>query len=69
MFDSYIYVGNTQGNEPIWMWGSHRGAVVNMFDRNIEVSEFELKSSYYVHFRTITIGKGMNPLIFLLYVK
>ena len=29
----------------------------------IVVSEFELQSSYYVHFRTNTLGKGMNPLI------
>ena len=27
------------------------------------VSEFDLESYYYVHFPTITIGKGMNPLI------
>ena len=26
-------------------------------------SEFELKSRYYVHFRTNTVGKGMNPII------
>ena len=27
------------------------------------VSEFELQLHYYVHFRTNTQGKGMNPLI------
>ena len=27
------------------------------------VSEFELQSLYYVHFRTNIHGKGMNPLI------
>ena len=25
--------------------------------------EFELQSRYYVHFRTNTLGEGMNPLI------
>ena len=35
-------------------WGCPRGIVVN---------EFELQSRYYVHFRTNTLGKGMNPLI------
>ena len=29
----------------------------------IVVSEFELKSRYYVHFQANTFGKGMNPLI------
>ena len=27
----------------------------------IIVSEFELQSCYYIHFRTNTLGKGMNP--------
>ena len=29
------------------------------------VNEFELESLYNLHFRTITLGKGMNPLILL----
>ena len=32
-------------------------------DFGIVVREFELQSRYYVHFRTNTVGKGMNPLI------
>ncbi len=32
-------------------------------DCGIVVSEFELQSGYYVHFRANTLGKGMNPLI------
>ena len=28
----------------------------------IVVTEFELQSRYYVHFRANTLGKGMNPL-------
>ena len=32
-------------------------------DCRIEVSEFELQSRYYVHFRTNTLRKDMNPLI------
>ena len=32
-------------------------------DRAIVVSEFELKSRYYVHFWPNTLGKSMKPLI------
>ena len=32
-------------------------------DCGIVVSEFELKSLYYVHSRIENLGKGMNPLI------
>ena len=32
-------------------------------DRGIVVSEFELQSCYYVHFRANTPGKGMNSLV------
>ena len=30
---------------------------------DFEISEFELQSHYYFHFRINTIGKGMNTLI------
>ena len=39
------------------------GGMVKAMDYGIVVSEFELQSSYYVQFRTNTLGKGMNPLI------
>ena len=35
--------------------------MVKAMDYGIIVNEFELQSCYYVHFRTNTIGKGMNP--------
>ena len=35
----------------------------------IGVSEFELQSRYYVHFRTNTLKKGMDPLSSHLWVK
>ena len=38
------------------------GVIVNVMDRGIVVSEFELQLHYYVYFRTNTLGKGMNPL-------
>ena len=41
------------------------GVMVEAMDCGIVVSEFELQSRYYVHFRTNTLGKGMNPLILL----
>ena len=42
---------------------SLRGAVVIMLDCNLIVSEFELQISYYIHFWTNALGKGMNLLI------
>ena len=41
--------------------GCPRGVMVKAMDCGIVVREFELRSRYYVHFRTL--GKGMNPLI------
>ena len=43
--------------------GCLRGVMVKAMDCEIVVSEFELQLRYYVHFRTNTRGKGMNPLI------
>ena len=37
--------------------------MVKVLDSGILVSEFEVQSRYYIHFRTNTFGKGMNPLI------
>ena len=33
-----------------------------LMDYEIVVSEFELPSHYYIHFRANALGKGMNPL-------
>ena len=43
--------------------GCPRGVIVKALDCGIVVSKFKLQSCYYVHFRTNTLGKGMNPLI------
>ena len=40
-----------------------RGEMVKAMDCGIVVNEFELQSRYYVHFRTNTLWKVMNPLI------
>ena len=37
--------------------------MANVLNCKIVVSEFELQSHYYVHFRINTLGKGMNSLI------
>ena len=37
--------------------------MVKALDCEIVVREFELSSLYYVHFRTNTAWKGMNPFI------
>ena len=39
-----------------------RGVVVSVLDRDIVVSEFELWSLYYIHFRTNITEKIMNSL-------
>ena len=39
-----------------------RGVMVKAMDSEIVISEFELQSHYYGHFRTNTLGKSMNPL-------
>ena len=41
------------------------GVMVKAMDCEILVSKFKLQLCYYVHFQTNTLGKGMNPLIFL----
>ena len=38
-----------------------RGVMVKSI--NCPISEFELQSHYYVHFRAKTLGKGMSLLI------
>ena len=37
--------------------------MVKLLDCDLEVSEFEMQSHYYVLFKTNAIGKGMNSLI------
>ena len=50
--------------KPSKTWsGCPRGVMVKVMDSGIVESEFEFKSRYYVHFRTNTLEKGMNPLI------
>ena len=34
---------------------------VNVLESDIEVSEFEIHSCYYVHLLTYTLRKSMNP--------
>ena len=41
--------------------GGPRGVMVKAGDYGIVVREFVLQSRYYVHFRTNTLAKGMNP--------
>ena len=37
--------------------------VANVQDYSIVVNEFEFQLRYYVHIRTNTLGKSMNPII------
>ena len=43
--------------------GSLCGVMANMLECDFVVSEFELQSCYYVHFRTNNLGKGINSLL------
>ena len=43
--------------------GNPHDVVANVPNCDITVSEFELQSRYYVHFRVNTLGKGINNLI------
>ena len=38
------------------------GLLAKVLDYILEVTKFELQSCYYIHARTKTNGKGMNPL-------
>ena len=51
-------------------WRCPRGVMVKALNCGIVINEFELQSIitfttvyYYIHFRTNTLGKDMNPLI------
>ena len=48
---------------PCTIWGCPCGVMVKAMICEIVAHELELQSRYYVHFRTNTLGKGMNPLI------
>ena len=39
------------------------GVTVKAMDCRIALSEFVFQSRYYVHFRSNTLGKGVDPLI------
>ena len=43
--------------------GCPHGVMVKVIDCRIIVNEFKLQLCYYIHFRTNTLGKGINPFI------
>ena len=49
-------------NNILYQWKSLQGVVANILDSDIVVSELEIWSRYYVHFRTNTFLKDMNSL-------
>ena len=45
------------------IWACYpRGEMAKALDRTLGVSKFELQPSYYVHFRTNSLTKGVHPL-------
>ena len=58
------YLGSKSSNCPFaalqnW-WVSSCGVVAKALEFKIFLSEFELQFSFYVHFRSNTLGKGMD---------
>ena len=49
----------------LYVGESPPGSVANVLNCDIEVSKFELQLSYYVHFRTNTLGEGIELPCFL----
>ena len=47
--------------ETNYLRGCPRGVMVKTMVCEIVAREFKLRSRYYVHFQTNTLGKGMNP--------
>ena len=45
--------------------GCFCSVVANVLDCDVVMSEFELQLRYLVHFRTNSLGNGMNPYIIL----
>ena len=60
---NFLRIQANLNNALVWMVS--RGVMVKAMDCGIIESEFELLSRYYVHFRTNTLGKGMNPVILI----
>ena len=54
-----------QGPILMSIWGYPHSLMIKAKVGGIVISEFELHLCYYIHFRTNTLGKGMNPLILL----
>ena len=60
-FFNFIIIISNSKNQAVA--GASRGVMVKTLVCEIVVGEFVLQSHYYVHFRTNTLGKCMNPLI------
>ena len=65
LFLSLTTISTFHNKEGVYIFykGGARDVMVKAMDCWIVVSEFELQPRYYVHFRTNTLGKGINPLI------
>ena len=46
----------------LWSMGVPYDVMAQVLNCDLEVSKFELQSFYYVHFRTNTLEKVINPL-------
>ena len=57
MIDNLLRADPETTDKQTW----ERSVIAKVLDCSLEVSEFELQSRCYVHFRTL--GKGMDPFI------
>ena len=66
-FSSCRYMSKSYGrvDSLAMVTGCPRGVIVKAMGCMRVLTEFKLRSRYNVHFRTNTLGKGMNPLILL----
>ena len=46
-----------------------RDVVAKVLDCDAAVSEFELQSRYYIHFKTNTLGKGTNAHVLQIWIR
>ena len=59
-----IYFVISNNFKPGTYWMCPRGVMVQSLEIGIVVSKFVLQSRYYIHFRKIPLGKGINHHIF-----
>ena len=60
-----VHVQQGHRKQVLEMFADHHdnSVMTTMLAPILDVSDFELQLRYYIHFRSNTLGKSMNPLI------